>query len=56
MDKNHTYLLSTEEQIQELSSRGIEYTNINIAKNILLTIGSYNINVYTFSYDKSKHE
>lgn len=56
MDKYQTYLLSVDEQIQELSSQGIEYTDINIAKNILLTIGSYNINVYTFSYDKSEHE
>lgn len=56
MDKYQTYLLSIDEQIQELSSQGIEYANINIAKDILLTIGSYNINVYTFSYDKSKHK
>ena len=53
MDKYQIYLLSVDEQIQELSSQGIEYTDINIIKNILLTIGSYNINVYTFSY-KSK--
>ena len=56
MDKSKKYLLNIDDQLQELSSQGIGYTNINVAKNILQTIGSYNINIYNSTYDKYKHK
>lgn len=52
MNKSNTYYLDIDKQIEKLHSEGIEYRDKNTIKNLLQTIGSYNIKVYTFRHYK----